>query len=227
MALDGFRKGNVAMEKYFSNQHLQWVKSGEYIQRTIDSIDYIYYLSKGLAIVSRINRNGEETVIRYAQAPTFLGVPMIISAHKLFYEVDTEISACSDCKIYKIPYHRFLKIAKDHVEIYEQMIVEQAQETRFFRNLMKYSANGKKANAVALFLENSLIEENGELILPSKISFTAMANFLHIHPVTVSKIIKKFMADEILVRKENRIYVLHLDRLREYADGKECIYWNK
>lgn len=215
------------MEQYFGNEHLHWFKRGEYIQRSVDPVDYMYFLSKGLAIVSRINEGGDETVIRYAKAPTFLGAPMIFSAHLLAHEVDTVITACSDCKIYKIPYQQFQALAKEHVEIYERLFVEQAQETRYFRNLMRYAAKGKSANAVALFLEHSIVEEDGALFLPNKITFTAMANFLHMHPVTVSKIVKRFIAEGLLTKQEGCVHVADLQKLKAYAAGKDCVYWKK
>ena len=213
------------LEKYLESKYLKWFKRGEFIQRNVDPVDYMYYLSKGLAVISRINDRGEETIIRYAKAPTFLGVPTIFSARKLEHEVDTTICACSDCKVYKIPYQILMQKAKENVEIYEEMLIEQSMETRYFRELMKYVAKGKSANAVALFLDSVIINEQDSFILPHEITFTDMASFLHMHNVTLSKIIKKFTNEGVLNKKNGVIYITDTEKLKKYAAGEECIYW--
>ncbi len=213
------------MEQFFANDYLKWVPQGGLIQRNVDPVEHMYYLTRGLAMISRLDEHGEETVIRYAKAPTFLGAPMMFSAHLLALEVDTTIVACSDCKLYKIPYMAFLTLAAEHVEIYQQLVLEQSQEIRYFRRLMSYVARNKSANAVALFLENSLVEEEEALFMPNKITFTAMANFLHLHPVTVSRIIKRFCEEGLIAKQDGGVVVKDLQQLVEVAEGKDCVYW--
>ena len=61
--------------------------------------------------------------------------------------------------------------------------------------------------------------------MPNKITFTAMANFLHLHPVTVSRIIKRFCEEGLIAKQDGGVVVKDLQQLVEVAEGKDCVYW--
>lgn len=215
------------MDHTFSTQYLRWYNKGEYLHRNTDPMEHIYYLQKGLAAVYRVTENGQDEIIRYVRTGTFIGAPALFTLTKGLADSDTSIRACSDCKVYKIPFDHFLQTARAHPAILEQIIVELSLESRYFRLLMTYTAHHRSANALALLLTNLMEETDGQLIISQYTTFTDMASYLKTHKITVSRIIKKLTELGVLTKIDGQLHVTDPARLEAYAHGQELIYWDK
>ncbi len=215
------------MDHAFSPQYIRWYNKGQYLHRNTNPMEHIYYLQKGLAAVYRVTESGQDEIIRYVRTGTYIGAPTLFTLSKGLADSDTSIRACSDCKVYKIPFDHFLQTARAHPAILEQIIVEIALESRYFRLLMTYTAHHCTANALALLLTNLTEEQDGRLVISKYTTYTDMASYLKTHKITVSRIIKKLTELGVLTKDGGQLCVSDPAQLEAYARGQELIYWDK
>ena len=207
------------MDHAFSPQYIRWYNKGQYLHRNTNPMEHIYYLQKGLAAVYRVTESGQDEIIRYVRTGTYIGAPTLFTLSKGLADSDTSIRACSDCKVYKIPFDHFLQTARAHPAILEQIIVEIALESRYFRLLMTYTAHHRTANALALLLTNLTEEQDGRLVISKYTTYTDMASYLKTHKITVSRIIKKLTELGVLTKDGGQLCVSDPAQLEAYARG--------
>lgn len=81
------------------------------------------------------------------------------------------------------------------------------------------------AGALAQFLLDRAVLEEGQKIVPESYSNADISRFLGIHPVTAAKILKELKSQGLITRSKSGIIILDEPLLQQYADGeKKLVY---
>lgn len=125
-------------ERYFA------IKPKQYIYRQGDPVKWVYFLTKGIVRIVRLNYDGEEDVLTYEMSPNIVGIQNMFKANE---DEKAQISIISEtfCEYYKIPYV-YLKQGYN-CAILEAMLITLGEQAREYRSIATYLLENKSANA--------------------------------------------------------------------------------
>ncbi len=211
----------VRFSDYFSDEYLTFVKKGEPIHEYLDEWEHIFYLQRGLAIVKRVHEDGTEELLRFGKGKTFLGFANYFTTYHQLTESDTLVYACTDCIIYKIPHEIFRKYSYEHPEVLEAIILQMTLQNRIFRKQVDCVAHKQTLQALAALFVNLCVETSDGLVVPSCVSNNDIAMYLKIHFVTVSKLIHLLIQNNILEKRDNKLFIVDYPTLLDISNGMQ------
>lgn len=200
---------------------------GEHLLRQGDKIDCVYFLQDGLCCQYAIKETGEEHILMVQggddTAWSLLGV---------IYLFADEISgmnfeARSTCICYKIPKNTILQYLKQHSELLIELL---KQSMNLYANTyehLKYRWQGNTVGQLCQFLLDKAELKNDILIVGRFYTNIRISQFLGVHNITASRIIKSLKDIGIIKRDPQGIIVLQPDALQEYIAGEKKLNYYK
>lgn len=178
------------LEKYYQYATKEVIKKGEYI--TDHSFDndskYAYFLHTGICALMSFSKDGYRKVHLYFSAKRVIGFAKmgLIKTNIPFSKMI--LQAKSDCIIYKITKEQFTKLMNEDLSfsnLMYQILTE--NYLNIFRRYMQIEEESVPVR-VSIFLLEYCEIKNGQQYLPLLFTYNEIADYLSIHPVTVSRV---------------------------------------
>ena len=201
------------------------IKKGEKIIEQGETVEHIYYLTKGTCYRVVLNDKGDEIIYGVKQTDTLaqslVGVMSIygggVSANSFV--------AQTDCEGYYIPKEEFLAYAKHNPELLDELLHMAAREHYDLYLNFQSRQEGRIANRLCqMLLDQSQRTEEGEWLIDRSLMNVRLGQFLGIHTVTVAKIMKQLKAEGIIRRTAQGTLITDRAGLEAYAQGKRMVY---
>ena len=190
------------------------------------SDNYVYYLADGIASLTSLTNDGTEKDFLYFPAGHLLGfVPALMrhyrkirkekpadaSLHMTPFGIDTK----TDCIFYRISEPVFEGLL-DRDPIFLSYVMEAT--TRNYASLVT-KFHDTQAEKISTRLYKWLLKfskpEGNIRAVPRGFTYTDIAKYLGIHPVTVSKLASELKKEGIIKKEQGRILILDEKKLYE------------
>lgn len=191
---------------------------------------YIYYLAEGIASLTSLTINGEEKDFLYFPHDHLLGFAPALMRH--YRKIRGDVSGSSgrastldripfgidtktDCVFYRISESVFESLLeKDPIflsYIMEAVTYNYTALVRKFHNTQEDCASMRLYKWFLAFSN----PEGSCLAVPHGFTYTEIAKYLGMHPVTVSKLASNLKKQGIIKKENGRILILNEKKLRE------------
>lgn len=200
----------------------------EHLLRQGDEIKYVYFLLEGLCCQYIIRESGEEHVLMIQG-----GDDTVWSLLGAIYCFSDGISgmnfeARTECICYQIPKDVIVKYLKAHNELLIELL---KQSMELYSNLYEYLNYKWQRNTVGQlcqFLLDKAEQKDDMLIIDKTYSNIRISQFLGIHNITASRILKSLKDNGSIKRSARGIIIVKPEDLKNYITGeKKLNYYRK
>ncbi len=182
---------------------------------------YVYCLKEGICALHSVSPDGKERIYQYFQPNDLIG---FIPAYIHDYPDDTfyafSITAKSDCTLYQIPFAAFRDYIDRRPELYrwlfELTVSHYDCALRHCYALQKGNSLSRLCHALA----ELAVPCGSGYILHRYFTYSELANYLGIHTITVTRLMKR-LKDMGIIRKQGHTTVIpDLRLLTSFAQDK-------
>lgn len=203
-------------------------KKGTCILPAGESVEYVYYLTKGTVYRELISNNGYESILSRKNSSSV--VQSLVGILALYTDIENNVLhsgffAHTDCTAYKIPKDVCKAYLREHPELLESVLQYSLEEyVRVLKILNARREGNSTASLCKLLLERAREQEEG-LVVSRKCTNVEMSKILNVHKVTVNRMLRALKEEEILKRTDAGLVILQKDALQQYAnDEKQLKY---
>ncbi len=182
-----------------------------------------YYLERGVAALTSINENGEETVFLYFNERRIIGFAEILAnkyrfPHRInqFLPISPFwLTAKTGCIYYTMKEPVFSRLLDENV-IFTNAVLE-ATSLNYLEiiNKVQHTQDVDKETLFCEWLLSCRIRRGSLIIVPKVFTFTEVAKYLGMHPVTVSRIAGNLKNQGLIRRTEDGLVIMDELRLME------------
>jgi CRP/FNR family transcriptional regulator len=190
-------------------------KEGEIIFFENDSFKKLYLLVNGKVKLSMLSPDGKEKVMTILQQGDSLGEISLFDQdpHPLTAEVVEE------AQLMIIPWNNLEKIIIKHPRLALKIIEALSKKTRLLtsqvRDLVFQDAAGRLASLLTRFKEDFGIAIDEGKMINLVLTHQEIANLLGTSRVTVTKMMNRFIEENIIKIKDRKIIIINEERLGE------------
>lgn len=192
---------------------LKTYQRNEYILKTGDEIDGLYFLIEGKYYVSSIEITGRELLLRYCKAPAILGDIEIIEE----CTIQSNCVAAENCKFLFIPVHIYKKCLQHDAYFTQLLLKELAYKLKTCTISSRVNALSSVATRLAAYyctLES--IETSSEYIETRTLG--EVASLIGTTKRHLNRILKKWSEEEVIVRNGDTLQILNWEKLKQYSN---------
>lgn len=199
-------------------------EKGDYIIQQGEKIDFLYYLEEGSCYRTTTTEKGNEIIYGIKESldsfvHSLLGVLILYGDGVSPYH----FIAKTKCSCYKIPKETFFEYVKDRPDILTQLIHMAIWEIMQVTDFFQTRQEGKTANRLCKLLLENAQNKNGMLIVKKDYNNIKISQYLGVHEVTVSRILRALKNEGIIDKNKDGIQILDEEKLAAYADSEEDI----
>lgn len=199
-------------------------KNNGYIIRQGEKVDFIYYLVSGTCYRKTITEKGDEIIYGVKESNKSL-VHSLLGVLVLYSDgiSSNHFIARSKCCCYKIPKEIFFEYVQDKPDVLTQILHMAVRGYRELAGSFQARQEGKVANHLCnLLLKNAQIKQ-GKRLIDKEYSNSKLSQFLGIHKVTVSRILRVLKDEGIIDKQKEGIIILDEKRLENYAKAEKMM----
>ena len=196
-------------------------KKGEIIFFENDSKKKLYFLTSGRVKLTMMSPEGKEKVLTILQDGDFFGEISLFDQdpHPLSAEV------LEECKLLIISWNDLENIIMNRPSLAIKIIEALARKTRLLasqiRELVFQDAEGRLAALLNRFSKQFGMEINGGTMIEVVLTHQEIANLLGTSRVTVTKLMNKFIENEIIKMYKRKIVILDKEKLESKLENIE------
>lgn len=213
-----FSIGKDFLEKY----DLMIVERGQYLWKSGDEIQYLYYIQSGICAAVEWQFNGALYIPLFYQKNEMIGL-LTVLGENVQRIAARDIVAKTKVHVYKIPIDDVRDYIHSDFEIYKKaansVLNAETEILELFQ--MKVKGNSVALVCNAMIMLKMKNEKVGDYFVPPHFNITDIASNLQIHRVTVSKIIKCLCVRNVLKKESYGWHILDLSELEKYASGEK------
>lgn len=189
-------------------------KKGEIIFFENDSKKKLYFLTSGRVKLTIISPEGKEKVLTILQQGDIFGEISLFDQdpHPLSAEVQEE------CNLLIISWNDLESVIMNRPSLAIKIIEALARKTRLLasqiRELVFQDAEGRLAAFLNRFSRQFGIDINGGIMIEVVLTHQEIANLLGTSRVTVTKLMNKFIENNIIKMYKRKIVILDRDQLK-------------
>lgn len=182
-----------------------------------------YFLVEGVASLTALNEEGEEMVYLYFNEQRIIGFAEIL-ARKYRYSPSASlfippaafwITAKSDCVYYTMKEPVFSRLLDEDIRFASAVLEAISLNYLEIINKVQHTRNVDKETLFCEWLLSCRVKRNDLSIVPKTFTFTEVAKYLGMHPVTVSRIAGNLRNQGILSRIDGCLVITDEKRLLE------------
>lgn len=189
--------------------------------------DNVYFLDSGLCSLSYISENGTESVFLYFKPGVMLGFLRTLSFDMPFNPFTTQrakslehrIYARTECRVHFMSQSKFLLLLEER-PLFMKLILQSCTEN--YVNMISLSTNLSSRPAMERVCQTICdfkTKEGNNIILPKLFTYAELSQYLSLHTMTITKIIKKLISEDVLQKNGRQIIVLNEEKLDDIALG--------
>ena len=196
-----------------------YYKKGEIIFFENDNKKRLYFLTAGKVKLTMMSPDGKEKVLKILQEGDIFGEISLFDhdPHPLTAEVH------EDCTLMVISWNDLESIILDRPTLALKIIEALAKKTRLLtsqvRELVFQDAEGRLAALLERFSREFGVEKSNNIVIEVILTHQEIANLLGTSRVTVTKIMNKFVEEEIIKMHQRKIVVLNQKKLEQKLDN--------
>ena len=196
-------------------------KKGEIIFFENDSKEKLYFLISGRVKLTMMSPEGKEKVLTILQDGDIFGEISLFDQdpHPLSAEV------LEECKLLIISWNDLENIIMNRPSLAIKIIEALARKTRLLasqiRELVFQDAEGRLAALLNRFSKQFGMEINGGTMIEVVLTHQEIANLLGTSRVTVTKLMNKFIENEIIKMYKRKIVILDKEKLESKLENIE------
>ena len=206
------------LNSFASLSALRKFKKGETIFAEGDEAEGFYVIRKGLVRIFKISAAGREQTLH------ILGPGEPFGEVAVFFGMDypAYAMALDHCMALFFPKDRFVNAIKVHPELALAMLGVLAMRLRAFSRLIEDLSLKEVPQRLAAYILSIAEVENrtsSGCEIKLQISKNLLATILGTSPETLSRVFRKLEDQEVIERKNSRLYLKDLEKLKDLADG--------
>ena len=182
-----------------------------------DTLNYCYYLKKGICSQLIYYENGIEVVPKYHFPGDLMNVWGVLK-NKTAYAS----TAVAKVDVYAavIPASRLRRELEENFSFYRWVVESILMDNQYVYEQYHKKSKGSAAEILCYaILTMSQTGSDGELYLPKEFSFLDLARHLRIHRITVSYIFKALQEENIIQKCNVGWRILDVQALESYSQG--------
>lgn len=194
-----------------------------YDPTVLKSSSEAYFLDQGVAALTSINENGEETVFLYFNEHRIIGFAEILANKYRFPSRINQflpisafwLTAKTGCVYYTMKEPVFCRLLDENL-IFTNAVLE-ATSLNYLEiiNKVQHTQDVDKETLFCEWLLSCRIHRDSTALVPKVFTFTEVAKYLGMHPVTVSRIAGNLKNQGLLRRTEDGLVITDEPRLME------------
>lgn len=187
------------------------------------SHSYVFYLDQGIASLSRISDNGDLQVYLYFGEKRVIGFTDALIEHYPYYKnhhiANTPfwIMAKTDCVCYCMKESMFERRLKESSQFMDWMLGAAVSNYMDLLNKAQRAMDGDNMAQFCQWLLTCKVLKDDVFIIPKTFSLAEVARYLGIHPVTVSRIVKRLKEQGAIAREDGWIVLKDEGILRGFC----------
>ena len=200
-------------------------KKGEYIIHQNERIEYVYKIISGVCYRTDTSERGSEIVYEIKSSAS-KGVESILGSLVVFSGGISTCNFVAHTKIccYKIPCDVFYNYVISNSELCVEMLQLALKNYQAVKERYRAKSYGNTFSQLCkLMLEHSGYQDD-ELVVAS-FNNKLLSQYLGIHQVTVSKMLKYLKADGVIEKGKKGLVILDAYKLNKYANMDGIVYW--
>lgn len=183
----------------------------------------VCFLDEGIAALNRINEKGEEQIFLYFGEKRLVGFSTAL-VH--FFPYDWQhyinpmafwITAKSPCVYYSMREKQFHEMMNRSHLFTQGVLGAAALNYLEMINKVQRMMDGNKTAQLCQWFLTCRVRQRDRYVIPRTFSFIEVAQYLNMHPVTVSRIVKKLKQEGLLGKEDGYLVLLDEEGLRELA----------
>lgn len=186
---------NRKIEDYYRYAEKQVIPRGNYIYDSDDDFQrqHACLLDSGICALTSLTKEGDSKIHLYFAPKRIvgfaqLGEQRLSECLKHLSDQPVTIVAKTDCVVYKMKGSVFHQLMKEDLAFCNLMYdVLTENYLNIFQRYMQMEEASVPARICTLLLDYSVLQD-GKYMLPHFFTYTEIANYLSIHPVTVSRV---------------------------------------
>lgn len=188
-------------------------KSNEYILKTGDEIDGLYFLLEGQYYVTSIEITGRELLLRYCKKPAILGDIEIIEG----CVIQSNCIAAEDCKFLFIPIHTYKEYLQYDGQFAQILLKELAYKLKTCTISSRVNALSSVATRLAAYYCTvASVHSNSDYIKTKTLD--EVASLIGTTKRHVNRILKQWSEEGILVRNGDTIEIVNWEKMKQYSN---------
>ena len=189
-------------------------------------ISTVYYINNGLLCLRSTSFDGNAYILLFQRAPRFANFfPLIRN------KIEEEIQAphfifapqvtFTKCEAVKIPAEEFLHKWRA-CDDFKRIIIQQAFDdyVELLQSYISKMEDGACTRLCKLLMDLSSPYDKGRRKLETYFTYTTLSEYLGIHPVTVSKLMKKLHQYGYISRDGRKVYIEKEEAIRQLIDAR-------
>lgn len=195
----------------------------DYIIYQGEKLEFLYYLVSGSCYRLTVTENGCETI--YGVKEPSKGVQSLLGVLTVYSDgiSSNNFIAGTECSCYRIPKETFFKYVSDKPDILNELLRLAMWELRKVAGSYKCRQEGKTANRLCRLLLENTQDKRGDLIVSKKYNNVRMSQFLGVHEVTISRILRALIKEGLIKRKKDGLHILNEEKIKIYANSEEDV----
>lgn len=192
---------------------LKTYQRNEYILRTGNEIDGLYFLIEGQYYVSSIEITGRELLLRYCKKPAILGDIELIER----CIIQSNCIAAETCEFLFIPLHTYKKYLQHDANFTQILLKELAYKLKTCTISSRVNALSSVATRLAAYyctLES--VETSSEYIETRTLD--EVASLIGTTKRHLNRILKKWSEEEVVIRNGDTLQILNWEKIKQYSN---------
>ena len=198
-------------------------KRGDYLIRSGERVEYIYYLLQGTVYRESVTATGTETILSSKISGNIVqSLVGILILYRRPYEgiSNNDFIAHTNCVCYRIPVDVCMEYLRRHPALLEDVVRVSMDEYMHLMALFQAKRDGCVAGRLcSLLLERARETEQG-LLVSKKFTNVEMSKFLSVHKVTVARILHVLKEEEVVIRTPKGLILNNPEKLQQYAENQ-------
>lgn len=196
-------------------------RKGEFLIRTGETMEYVYYLVKGSVYREVITDKGYESILSRKGgddiANSLVGI-LALYNRNTGNTSSSDFVAHTDCLAYRVPVELCKEYLRQHPLLLEEVLHCAMDEYTRVLNMFNARREGNgAARLCALLLERSKELDDGRMTVSRKCTNVEISKLLSIHKVTVSRMLRALKAEGVVERTPDGLMILQPERMKQYA----------
>ena len=211
------------------------VKKGEFIcNPLLDNVsETIYFLDTGISALTSYSESGEERIHLYYGEKRVAGFSAMLSRQFFDEWSDSQswnylvhpdtcwITAKTDCVYYKITGSHVQELLSQSPDFMRGILSSMTRNYLELIDKLQTMVDGNRTAQFCQWLLSCQVKQGTYSVIPKTFSFVEIAKFLGMHPVTVSRLFKKFRELGAIDKVDGMIVIKNEQLLASLMHEKE------
>lgn len=191
---------------------LKKYQRNEYILKTGDEIDGLYFLIEGQYYVSSIEITGRELLLRYCKEPAILGDIELIER----CIIQSNCIAAESCEFLFIPLHTYTKHLQHDADFTQLLLKELAYKLKTCTISSRVNALSSVSTRLAAYYCTLASVETSSDYIETR-TLDEVASLIGTTKRHLNRILKKWSEEKAVIRNGDTLQIINWEKIKQYS----------